>query len=162
MLFAPLDGWGHVNACHGLAELVRDRGHRVVFAVDVAFEGQLQRYGFEEELHEWVRDVKPDVNHKSDFIHKNAEFFKLSPLEVNKNICVKAFQLMYEGLRARDSQYKQIIDRVKPDIIVIDSYVGSPTLTNSGIPWVWLYSAAPLMAWNSEKLPPAWSGKFYL
>ena len=159
VMFAPLDGWGHINACHGLAQAVKERGHRVVFAIDIAFKGQLERFGFEEEVHEWVRDVKPEVNHKADFINKNSEFFALSPIQVNEHFCVQAFHLMYDGLRARDGQYKEILARVRPDLIVIDSYVGSPTLTESGIPFVWLYSAAPLMAWNLDILPPPWSGE---
>ena len=34
VLFAPLDFHGHVNACHGIAEELRDRGHTVVFAIE--------------------------------------------------------------------------------------------------------------------------------
>jgi len=48
VLFAPLDGHGHINACHGLAEELRERGHRVVFTIDNVFKGRLKQYGFEE------------------------------------------------------------------------------------------------------------------
>ncbi len=39
ILFSPLDGYGHVNACTGVAEALRDRGHRIVFAIDKSWKG---------------------------------------------------------------------------------------------------------------------------
>ncbi|XP_054153809.1 NDP-glycosyltransferase YjiC-like [Oppia nitens] len=158
VLFTPLDGWGHINACHGLAETLRDRGHRVVFAVDSAFKGRLESFGFDEELHYNTRPVVCDIDPRTDYINKNPDLYKLSAVRVAETVCVTAFERMFNTFRDRDSQYKQIIARVRPDIIVIDSYIGSPTLTNSGVPFVWLYSAAPLMAFNNDQLPPPWSG----
>ena len=161
VLFTPLDGWGHINACQGLAEAVRDRGHRVVFAIDIAFEGKLKKFGFEEELHSMPRDsnVDPNINFWADFIVKHKKVFLLSPIEIVAKFELFAFDQMYDSLRKRDKQYADIISRVEPDIIVIDSYIGSPTLTNSGIPWVWLYSAAPQLCLLNENVPPGWSGK---
>jgi len=160
VLFTPLDGYGHINACHGIAEALRDRGHRVIFAVDISFKGKLIPYGFEEEIHSLPKksDDNPEINVWANIVSKNKETFKLSPIEIVEKFCAVCFSYMYEGLKARDSQYKDIIERVKPDIIIIDSYVASPTITNCGIPWVWLYSAAPLLCLNSDKLPPGWSG----
>jgi UDP:flavonoid glycosyltransferase YjiC (YdhE family) len=50
ILFVPLDDSGHVNACIGLAECLRDRGHKIVVAIDPTFKGKLISYGFIEEL----------------------------------------------------------------------------------------------------------------
>jgi UDP:flavonoid glycosyltransferase YjiC (YdhE family) len=50
ILFAPLDAVGHVNACIGIAEVLRDRGHRIVFAISDNWRQKLKIYGFEEEL----------------------------------------------------------------------------------------------------------------
>ncbi len=33
VLFAPIEGVGHVNACIGIAEVLKERGHKIVFAV---------------------------------------------------------------------------------------------------------------------------------
>ena len=49
-MFLPVEGVGHVNACIGLAEPLRDRGHKIIFVVDNAFKGQLIKYGFIEEI----------------------------------------------------------------------------------------------------------------
>ena len=160
VLFTPLDGWGHVNACHGLAQAVRDRGHRVVFAIDAGFKGKLVEYGFEEELHS-DPDVDPKLagaNFWAEFIVKHKNVFTKSPIEIVEECCVIAFDQMLASAKRRDSQYKDIIARVKPDLIVVDAYCASPTLTNSGIPWVWLYSAAPHLCLLNNKIPPGWSG----
>jgi UDP:flavonoid glycosyltransferase YjiC (YdhE family) len=45
ILFVPLDDSGHVNACIGLAECLRDRGHKIVVAIDPTFKGKLISYG---------------------------------------------------------------------------------------------------------------------
>ena len=55
ILFAPIDAVGHVNACIGLAEALKDRGHRIVFLVSKPYSGQLFSYGFEEEIFEMKR-----------------------------------------------------------------------------------------------------------
>jgi spore coat polysaccharide biosynthesis predicted glycosyltransferase SpsG len=160
ILFTPLDGHGHINACHGIAEGLRDRGHKVVFAIDIAFKDKLKPYGFEEEIHSLPKkpDVNPDISIWADFVSKHGDIFKLSPIEIVEKFCTLGFTQMFDELKARDMQYKQIISRVKPDIIITDSYIASPTQTNSGIPWVWLYSAAPLTCFNDKRLPPGWSG----
>lgn len=164
VLFTPLDGWGHINASQGLAEAVRDRGHRVVFAIDKSFEGKLKRFGFEEEIHSIPPDPKsdPNINIWAEIVFKNKETFLLSPIEIVEKFCVKGFEMMYENSRKRDDQYVDIISRVRPDVIVIDSYIASPTLTNSGIPFVWLYSAAPHLCLLNDKIPPGWSGRYFL
>ena len=165
VLFTPLDYHGHINACHGIGETLRDRGHKVVFAIDKAFEGKLSAYGFYEELLEAPLTAKEhsgdsEMDGTSAQVLKHKDAFKEGSLAMTEKFVINGFSLMTRFFMEKDTQYKEIIARVKPDLIVIDSYIGSPTLTNSGIPWVWLYSAAPLMAWNDENMSPAWSGMF--
>jgi len=50
LLFVPFNDLGHLNACIGLAECLRDRGHKFVFAIDPTFKGKLISYRFIEEL----------------------------------------------------------------------------------------------------------------
>ena len=45
-----MNGWGHINACLGLAQELLSRGHRVVWAMNIAFQGKVTRFGFEEEI----------------------------------------------------------------------------------------------------------------
>ena len=49
--FFPEPGaWGPANNCVAIAEVLADRGHRIVFVIDESFEGVLEKRGFEERL----------------------------------------------------------------------------------------------------------------
>ncbi|CAG2170397.1 unnamed protein product, partial [Oppiella nova] len=52
----------------------------------------------------------------------------------------------------------RILAKVRPDLVVIDAYIGSPALIKSDLPFIVIYSAAPLMLFNCDNLPPPWSG----
>jgi len=157
ILFTPLDGYGHINACYGLAEALRDRGHRVVFAIDVSFKGKLVPFGFEEEIHS-LPNSEPNSEFWAENAAKRAAALKKTPIEIVEKFVRLGFTTMFEHLKERDSQYVEIIAKVKPNVIIVDSYVCSPTLTNSGIPWAKVNSAAPLFCFESDKIPPAFSG----
>jgi len=58
ILFYPLPAVGHVNASIGLAEALRDRGHKIVFAIDRAWTGKLAMYGF-------IEEILTDINNNS-------------------------------------------------------------------------------------------------
>ena len=49
--FFPEPGaWGPTNNCVAIANVLRERGHRVVFVVDESFRGELDKRGFEERV----------------------------------------------------------------------------------------------------------------
>src|SRR6266487_2743570 len=51
IMFAPLDAYGHTNACIGFAEILQERGHRIVFAAAKGWKGKLAPLGFQEMLY---------------------------------------------------------------------------------------------------------------
>ena len=57
--FFPEPGaWGPTNNCVAIADVLAERGHRIVFVVDESFEGVLAKRGFEERLGprwEWLK-----------------------------------------------------------------------------------------------------------
>ncbi len=74
ILFAPLDGWGHINACIGLAEVLLNRGHRVVFAIDISFKGKLKRmvlkkrYIVCQQMMKIFGPILPDKEHRHSYL----------------------------------------------------------------------------------------------
>src|SRR5882672_3585165 len=66
ILFAPLDMFGHINTCIGIAEPLLARGHRVVFGITEAWRGKLAKYGFEEVFYtkEELNSIDKDNPHK--------------------------------------------------------------------------------------------------
>ncbi len=50
ILFLPMDAVGHVYTCICIAQVLRDRRHRIVFALSHNLRQMLKIYGFEEEI----------------------------------------------------------------------------------------------------------------
>ena len=50
IVFFPEGAFGPTNNCVGIGEVLRERGHRVVFIIEESFAGTLEARGFEERL----------------------------------------------------------------------------------------------------------------
>ena len=50
ILFMPESAYGPTNNCVGIGDVLRQRGHRVVFAAEASWKGKLAPLGFEEDL----------------------------------------------------------------------------------------------------------------
>ena len=50
IVFFPEGAFGPTNNCVGIGNVLRERGHRVVFVVEESFAGTLEAKGFEEAL----------------------------------------------------------------------------------------------------------------
>ena len=58
VLFMPESAYGPTNNCVGIGNVLRQRGHRVVFAAEASWRGKLEPLGFEEDL----VDLSPPVD----------------------------------------------------------------------------------------------------
>ena len=76
ILFMPESAYGPTNNCIGIGDMLRRRGHRVVFAAEASWKGKLDALGFEEDL----VDLAPPARRRSrtpgqfwkDFIRETA------------------------------------------------------------------------------------------
>ena len=50
IIFFPESAFGPTNNCVGIGNVLRERGHRVVFVLEESFAGTLEAKGFEERL----------------------------------------------------------------------------------------------------------------
>ena len=50
IVFFPEGAFGPTNNCVGIGNVLRARGHRVVFVIEESFAGTLEAKGFEERL----------------------------------------------------------------------------------------------------------------
>ena len=164
-MFVPVEGVGHVNACIGLAEVLLSRGHNIVFVVSKAYEGKLTPYGFQEEfIEDKIKgpDTKPDMKPgqkgasqllKTGFLQPSSSIEKMKMMANTP-----FFNEMIDNTIANDSLMRQLVDKHKPDVIIIDHFIGMPSLIYSGIPWVFLFSGNPLFVLHDDKTPPGCSG----
>ncbi|XP_046916001.2 NDP-glycosyltransferase YjiC [Dermatophagoides farinae] len=163
ILAIVMNAVGHINACQGLCDKLRDHGHDVVFLIDEEFAGRLKPFGFEE-CH--YRMPKPTIENESGekiefwqwFLSHNAKLYSLSPVEQMEQLNPTVFRTMFDQQRSVEDIYRKSIEDIRPDLIISDCYISCPAIIMSGIPWIWLFSAAPQAMIMDPRLPPFYSG----
>jgi MGT family glycosyltransferase len=159
-VFFPEGAFGPTNNCVGIADVLRRRGHRIVFVVEESFKGTLEAKGFEERLMRLgPPPAEPEVAGQfwKDFIRETAPVFRRSTLEQLQGFIVPTWQALVDGARHVDSRLAEIFDEVAPDVIVEDNVVSFPAISSSGRPWVRIASCNPLELKDPD-LPPTFSG----
>jgi MGT family glycosyltransferase len=159
-VFFPEGAFGPTNNCVGIGDVLRRRGHRVVFVVEESFKGTLEAKGFEERLMRLgPPPLEPEVPGQfwKDFIRDTAPVFRRSTLEQLEGFIEPTWQALVDGARYADVRLAEIFDEVKPDVIVEDNVVSFPAIAASGRPWVRIASCNPLEMKDPD-LPPTFSG----
>jgi MGT family glycosyltransferase len=160
IVFFPEGAFGPTNNCIGIGDVLRRRGHRVVFIVEESFAGALEEQGFEERL---VRLTPPPETGEvpgqfwKDFIHQTAPVFRKPTIDQLEGFIAPTFQALVDGARYVDDRLLAIFDEVRPDLIVEDNVVTFPALFASGYPWARIASCNPAEMKDHE-IPPPFSG----
>ena len=159
-VFFPEGAYGPTNNCVGIGDVLRRRGHRVVFIAEESFEGTLAEKGFEERL---MRLNPPSENEEDpgqfwkDFIRETAPVFRKPTIEQLEGFIGPTFEALCDGARYVDERLVEIIGEVEPDVIVEDNVVSFPALPASGRPWVRIVSCNPAEVKDAD-VPPKFSG----
>ncbi|MDQ6816601.1 MAG: glycosyl transferase [Actinomycetota bacterium] len=156
----PEGAFGPTNNCVGIGDVLRGRGHRVLFVVEESFAGTLEAKGFEERLMRLV--PAPDAPEEpgqfwKDFIRETAPVFRGSTLEQLGTFIAPTWQALADGARYVDERLQEIFSDLGPDVIVEDNVCSFPAIPASGIPWVRIVSCNPLEV-KDPALPPTFSG----
>ena len=152
IVFFPEGAYGPTNNCVGIGDVLRRRGHRVVFIVEESFAGNLEAKGFEERLMRLgPPPAEPEVPGQFwiDFIRDTAPVFRKSTLEQIGEFIQPTWQALIDGARYVDPRLVEIIGELEPDAIVEDNVVSFPAVMASGRPWVRIMSCNP-----AERLDP--------
>ena len=160
IVFFPEGAYGPTNNCVGIGDVLRRRGHRVVFIVEESFAGRLAAYGFEERL---MRLGPPPEKEEApgqfwiDFIRDTAPIFRKPTIEQLGEFMQPTWQALIDGAKYVEPRLREIIDEVDPDVIVEDNVVAFPALPASGRPWVRIVSCNPAEL-KDPAVPPMSSG----
>ena len=160
IVFFPESAYGPTNNCVGIGDVLRRRGHRVLFIVEESFKGALAEKGFEERL---MRLTPPDDSEEDpgqfwkDFIRETAPVFRTPTIEQLEGFIAPTFQALVDGAKYVDERLVEIIGELEPDVIVEDNVVSFPALPASGRPWVRIVSCNPAELKDPD-VPPTFSG----
>jgi MGT family glycosyltransferase len=146
VVFFPEGAYGPTNNCVGIGQVLRARGHRVVFVVEESFAGTLEAKGFEERLMRLgPPPAEPEVPGQFwiDFIRDTAPVFRKPTIDQLAEFIAPTFQALIDGAKYVDARLLEIFDEVGPDVIVEDNVVSFPALGASGRPWVRIVSCNP-------------------
>lgn len=160
IIFFPEGAYGPTNNCVGIGDVLRRRGHRVVFVVEESFAGTLEAKGFEERL--MRLGPPPEVEEEpgqfwKDFIRDTAPVFRKPTIEQLGEFIAPTFQALVDGARYVDDRLREIFDEVRPDVVVEDNVVTFPAILASGRPWVRIVSCNPAEVKDPD-VPPPFSG----
>jgi MGT family glycosyltransferase len=159
--FFPEPGaWGPTNNCVAIANVLAERGHRIVFVVDASFEGELAKRGFEERLMRMAppeEHADPSADPWAEFIRVTAPEFRKPTIEQISTVTFPIWEALVAGERYSHDRIMEIWDEVRPDVVATDNVTGYPALELAGVPWVRFVSANPLEMRDSD-LPPPLSG----
>jgi MGT family glycosyltransferase len=158
--FFPEGAFGPTNNCVGIGNVLRERGHRVVFIVEESFAGSLEEKGFEERLMRLAPPPEePEVPGQfwKDFIRDTAPVFRTPTIEQLGAFIAPTFQALVDGSKYVHERLLEIFDELQPDVIVEDNVVSFPALQASGRPWVRIMSCNPAEM-KDPAVPPVFSG----
>ncbi len=160
IVFFPEGAYGPTNNCVGIGDVLRRRGHRVVFVVEESFAGRLAAYGFEERLMRLGPPPEvPEVPGQfwKDFIRDTAPEFRKPTIAQLESFMAPTWQALVDGSMYVEPRLREIFAELAPDVIVEDNVVGFPAVLTHGAPWVRIASCNPAEL-KDPAVPPAFSG----
>ena len=159
-LFFPEGAYGPTNNCVGIGDVLRRRGHRVVFVIEESFAGTLAEKGFEEALMRLTPPAEAEEDPGQfwkDYIRETAPVFRKPTIEQLAGFIEPTFRALVDGARYVDERLAEIFAEVEPDVIVEDNVVAFPAVPASGRPWVRIVSCNPAELKDPD-VPPTFSG----
>jgi MGT family glycosyltransferase len=167
VLFMPESAYGPTNNCIGIGDVLRRRGHRVVFAAEASWNGRLAPLGFVEDLVDLAPPPEPPPDGAAaaqdagqfwkDFIRDTAPEFRKPTIDQLATFMQPTWQALIDGAKFCEAQLREIIPRQQPDVIVEDNVVAFPALQTAGKPFVRIVSCNPLEV-RGPDVPPPYSG----
>jgi MGT family glycosyltransferase len=162
-LFVPESAYGPTNNCIGIGNVLRQRGHTVVFAAEESWAGKLEALGFVEDLVALASPPPADAPEQSagqfwtDFIRDTSPEFRKPTIEQLETFVRPTWQALIDGAQFCEPQLREIIARNRPDVIIEDNVNCFPALVTADAPFVRMMSCNPLEV-RGPNVAPVFSG----
>ena len=157
VLFMPESAYGPTNNCVGIGDVLRRRGHRVVFAAEASWKGRLEPSQPGQPDEPGQQGEQDAGAFWKEFIARTAPEFRKPTIEQLDTWIKPVWAELISGARYCQEQLAEIVARTRPDVIVEDNVISFPALLTAGVPFVRIVSCNPLEV-ADPALPPAFSG----
>ena len=160
IVFFPEGAFGPTNNCVGIGNVLKGRGHRVVFVCEESFAGTLEARGFEEaHMRLAPPPAEPEVPGQfwKDFIRETAPEFRKPTIAQLSTFLQPTWQALIDGSMYVNDRLAEIFDELQPDAIVEDNVVAFAAIPASGRPWARIVSCNPAEVKDAQ-VPPVFSG----
>ncbi|XP_074602620.1 demethyllactenocin mycarosyltransferase-like [Brevipalpus obovatus] len=161
VLILSMEAAGHFNACTGLAEILHKLGHQVHYGLPDSATDYVHGYDFMK-LHLFKKKDDKVIENTMQKWAKDKDgktyVFNLEPIDQIEGISIGALQFFTRFNINYHESYEKLIKEISPDVICVDSYTQVPAIITSGIPWILVYSANPLLAYQPLGAPPPFTG----
>ncbi|XP_074593535.1 putative UDP-glucosyltransferase YojK [Brevipalpus obovatus] len=123
-LLSAMSAMGHLNATVGFGDLLKSRGHHVIFAQNEKFRKIAEMHGFE--FVPFDEDImgEDDAGRFFEWVLENSHYFGANWIERVKNMTeedAKIFASMMEGNKKIDKALDKILETIGPiDCVVYD------------------------------------------
>lgn len=171
IFFYSVEGVGHTNASVGLAQALAKRGHSIYFITSSLFSGSFEKFGFKELRFHLNEEATQNNVHplekmkyallelKKSELSNKSPFEKLDSLSIENNNKNIFFKMVYNQMIEMHPQLIDAIEKYKPNLFILDSFLIFPCILFGNIPWIFQNSCNPVVLFNSKELPPPMSGK---
>jgi len=160
IVFFPEGAFGPTNNCVGVGDVLRARGHHVVFVVEESFAGTLEARGFDEALMRLApapEKAETPGQFWKDFIRDTAPEFRKPTIQQLESFLRPTWQALIDGSKYVNDRLAEIFDELRPDVIVEDNVVAFGAIAASGRPWARIVSCNPAEV-KDPAVPPVFSG----
>jgi UDP:flavonoid glycosyltransferase YjiC (YdhE family) len=133
ILFTPVDAMGHFNASMGVAAPLRDRGHKVIFAVPPGMRNKLTAQGFEEEPYfNGTQGLNASQTTWRDMVQRMVPNLELEAPDQFRPFLGALYKEVSAQCQESHAGLLEIVARTQPDIIVADYTIQEPAIMNAG------------------------------
>ena len=159
IVFFPEATFGPSMNCVGIAQRLRERGHKPVFVADGSFRGQFERFGFPERMVNISEpmDEAAASQYWRDFITAHLPHFRLSAIEQVPNYVLECWDTIVDTAEYVENELGQALAEIRPDLICLDNVILFPAIKRAGCPWVRIVSCSENEIPDPD-IPPHLSG----
>lgn len=155
----PEASFGAALNCVGIAQELRRLGATPVFICHAGFTGVFDEYGFKEfHLPAPAQTTSQTIaDYWQNFINTHLPHFNLDPLAQLPTYVAPTWDAIVDTAEAAEAGLTELLNRIRPDLIVLDNVIMFPAIANASCPWVRVVSCAETELPDAN-VPPYLSG----